>query len=390
MAGMAMRLLALVLAWTSLVEAEWEADLPRRMLSVVEFAQGHPQVFFREINASPLQAVAPEVLAPKRRLSGKAVMPTVVAHGMGDSCYHPGMRSIARGIGSRTGTYATCIPTGNVIMDTVNGFLMTMKENVDVFAARVRADPKLAGGFNAMGFSQGNSIIRGYIQRYNNPPVNSWVSVHGTVMGVAAFPSCFRQGQALGLICRSLAEALGELAYNPIVQGTLFQANYFRDPSRAATKAYLRNSEIAVLNNEDPEHVNASYAINFAKTKRFAMVKAAHDLMVYPNEGEWWGSMADGAFRKVLPMRETKFYKEDLFGLRTADEAGKISFESTEGGHLDFTHEELYGWVDKYFIDMAESEPTNAYLQSRRRALYDWVYTYVVRLAEPSTQAMFI
>jgi hypothetical protein len=37
---------------------------------------------------------------------------------------------------------------------------------VDVFAAKIRADPKLANGFNAVGFSQGNSLIRGYIQKY--------------------------------------------------------------------------------------------------------------------------------------------------------------------------------------------------------------------------------
>jgi hypothetical protein len=39
-------------------------------------------------------------------------------------------------------------------------------KSVDVFAAKIRADPKLANGFNAVGFSQGNSLIRGYIQKY--------------------------------------------------------------------------------------------------------------------------------------------------------------------------------------------------------------------------------
>merc|ERR1712050_624943 len=98
-------------------------------------------------------------------------------------------------------------------MDTINGFIMNMDKSVDVFAAKIRNDPHLSGGVNAIGFSQGNSLIRGYIQKYNDPPVNAFISVHGTVMGVSAFPNCFKQGKPLGLICKALAEVLGDLAY---------------------------------------------------------------------------------------------------------------------------------------------------------------------------------
>ena len=72
--------------------------------------------------------------------------------------------------------------------------------------------------------------------------------------------------------------------------------------------------------------------------------------MVYPNEGEHWGHFADNSYT-VLPMRETAWYKKDLFGLRTADEAGKIMFDSTPGNHLQFTDAELLGFVDKYFLE---------------------------------------
>merc|ERR1712193_289204 len=119
-----------------------------------------------------------------------------------------------------------------IVTDTLNGFLMNMDKSVDVFAEKIRADTNLAGGFNAIGFSQGNSLIRGYIEKYNNPPVSTFISVHGTVMGVAAFPSCFQQGKPLGLICKALAEGLGDLAYNGLVQNILFQAGYYRDAAR--------------------------------------------------------------------------------------------------------------------------------------------------------------
>lgn len=45
---------------------------------------------------------------------------------------------------------------------------------MDEFAKTVQSDPKLAGGFNVVGLSQGGLVVRGYIQQYNNPPVYDW------------------------------------------------------------------------------------------------------------------------------------------------------------------------------------------------------------------------
>ena len=63
-----------------------------------------------------------------------------------------------------------------------------------------------------------------------------------------------------------------------------------------------------------------------------------------------WGHFADGSLTTVLPMKETKWYTDDLFGLKTVDEAGKIQFDTTEGDHLQFTQEQLEGWINKYFV----------------------------------------
>jgi len=196
-----------------------------------------------------------------------------------------------------------------------------------------------------MGFSQGNSVIRGYIQKYNDPPVATFLSVHGTVMGTSSFPQCNPDGSKL---CTDLAELLGDLAYNELVQNILFQANYFRDPQLESSSAYLRTSQIAAWNNAT-RTAPSVWRSNFAKTKKFAMIKALKDTMIFPNEGEWWGQFAPGSFNKVQAMKDTPDYLNNTFGLRTADEAGKLSFETTAGNHLQFTEEQLMGWVDKYF-----------------------------------------
>ena len=166
--------------------------------------------------------------------------PTVTAHGMGDSCFNSGMKEITALIGTTLGTYATCVPTGNRLTDTTNGFLMTMNENVDVFAAKILKDAQLKDGFNCVGFSQGNSLCRGYIQKYNGvgayPAVQNWLSVHGTASGVAGFPNCDPDG-LLGPVCKQLAHLVGDIAYTEATQKLLFQIDYYRDPNRVGIAA---------------------------------------------------------------------------------------------------------------------------------------------------------
>jgi len=88
---------------------------------------------------------------------------------------------------------------------------MTMDANVDAFAANIRKDEKLTKGFNCIGFSQGNSLCRGYLQKYNDPPVINFLSVHGTVAGVAGFPDCDPEG-LLGPACAAIAKLVGDAA----------------------------------------------------------------------------------------------------------------------------------------------------------------------------------
>eukprot|EP01059_Diplonema_ambulator_P027495 TRINITY_DN456_c0_g2_i1.p1 TRINITY_DN456_c0_g2~~TRINITY_DN456_c0_g2_i1.p1 ORF type:complete len:330 (+),score=81.96 TRINITY_DN456_c0_g2_i1:47-991(+) len=278
-------------------------------------------------------------------------LPTVTAHGMGDSCFNRGFKHVTEAIANATGSYAVCIPGApNEPEDTLSGFFVTMNRNVEIFAKKVREDPQLANGFNAAGFSQGNSVIRGYIHMYNDPPVKTFLSVHGTVMGVSGFPECNPAHRFFGPVCDILDDVLGEAAYFEETQDLLFQANYYRDPMRFGDHQYRKNSQIAFWNGEGLT-VNQTYKDNFVKVDRFAMIKAMKDTVVYPNEGEWWGSFAPHTYHTTLTMNETEMYQKDLFGLKTVNEAGKIVFNHTDKNHLDFTEAQLQWWVQNYFLE---------------------------------------
>jgi len=304
------------------------------------------------------------------RLQGEK-LPSVLSHGMGDSCFNNGMKSITARTSQITESYATCIPTAdNLHDDTINGYFLNMDASIEEFASRVKADPALKNGFNAVGFSQGNNLIRGYIARHNDPPINTFISVNGVNAGIGALPYCIpsededtignivmsikaQEASSTKLksskICDALMEVASRKAYTEFSQQHSFQANYWRDPRPEEKENYRKICQLATLNNEGL-FFNSTLNDNFARTNKFVWVMATNDKVVWPPEGEQWGAPnPDDPFNDILPMKLTEWYKKDFFGLRAADEAGKNKFESFAGNHLEFTLEDFDEWVRKYF-----------------------------------------
>eukprot|EP00934_Nitzschia_sp_Nitz4_P001576 Nitzschia sp. Nitz4//scaffold46_size129759//47860//49056//NITZ4_003497-RA/size129759-processed-gene-0.222-mRNA-1//-1//CDS//3329552583//1576//frame0 len=333
----------------------------------------HPTELAQEINQwskqrgllvgdslDPCMLASKSSVVPKHLVSEQ--LPVVFAHGMGDSCFNGGMQRIVNHTSQLLGgVYVTCIPTGDTQSeDTNNGYFLNMDASVDVLAAKIRQDPALQHGFHAIGFSQGNNLVRGYIGRYNDPPVQTFLSVNGVNAGEGAVPYCQpKQQQVASLrsqtssqalswsMCDMLMEQASHKAYTEWAQEKLFQANYWRDPRPVEKEKYEEFSQLARWNNEG--HFNQTYKDNFGKTNHFVWILATDDEMVWPKEGEQWGAPdPSDPFHTIKPMNETEWYVKDLFGLKTAHEAGKFSFESFEGGHLAFEMEDFDRWVATY------------------------------------------
>jgi palmitoyl-protein thioesterase len=331
----------------------------KNLASLLERASRDAESVYKDILASPLTTILPvkDIPTPNKALlsrrSAGSAPPLVLAHGMGDSCFNAGMKQLTEEAGTHIGTYSTCIPTGdNKIEDTINGFLLNLDKSIDVFAAKVRNDTNLKDGFNVFALSQGNLIIRGYIEKYNSPPVKTFVSGWGPVLGVAGFPQCPPGNPILGPICSAIAEVLGDLAYEKVIQDVLFQAAMYRDPLKVNTTQYKENSMLADLDNRGTMN-HSSYNSNFEITNRWVMIRGLKDTMVWPNEGEWWYLPSEdpddwNKNQDVEPMNKTSLYKTDAFGLKTVDRAGKLFYESVDGNHMQFTMPEFYQWCDKW------------------------------------------
>lgn len=328
------------------------SGLPTKLAAFMSRAEADPTGVAKQLREEFAATVATPI-GKSPNIAGNLTLPIVVTHGMGDSCFNPGMKSITKASGEHGGVYATCVPTGkNDIEDTINGFLLNMDKSVDVFAATVRADPNLKNGFNAFGLSQGNNLIHGYQLKYNDPPVVSFVSICGINGGVAAFPNCGPGAPVIGSICEEIAEVLGPAADLEIVQDVLFQANYYRDPKATHNESYMANNQLAQWNGEG-KTVNASYKTNFLKTTTNVWVKGTLDTVVWPRESEQWqspdSSAADPFKAPILKMENTNWYTSDAFGLKTAAEDQKMFYEEFKGEHIRMTEVELFSWISKYF-----------------------------------------
>jgi len=267
-------------------------------------------------------------------------------HGMGDFAKNPsGMVPLAVEISLYLGgAYVLNVQIGeSIAADILNGFIMNLDDQVDYFAKIVQSDSKLSRGFNAVGYSQGNLIIRGYVERYNDPPVLNFISMHGPLAGIGGFPGCSIDTS----LCRAFSELLDDFAYKPFVQNNLAQANYFRDPLKIPQ--YLEGDRfLADINNEVT--LSATYKSNWSSLKSVCLVKATADTVVIPNESEWLGFFEDGSFDRIWEFTETPWYLQDSFGLRSLHSSGRVSFNTTDGDHLDFDTDFLLELVGTYFL----------------------------------------
>ncbi|XP_061870612.1 palmitoyl-protein thioesterase 1 isoform X2 [Colius striatus] len=257
----------------------------------------------------------------------------------GDSCCNPqSMGYIKRIVEKKIpGIYVLSLKIGNnLVQDVENSFFMNVNDQVREVCRQLAGDPRLKGGYNAMGFSQGGQFLRAVAQRCPSPPMLTLISVGGQHQGVFGFPRCPGESSH---VCDWIRRALALGAYTPAVQEHLVQAEYWHDPLKE--EDYRKNSIfLADINQE--RGINETYKKNLMALKKFVMVKFLNDTMVDPPISEWFGFYKSGQAKETVPLQETVLYTEDRLGLQQMDKAGKLVFLGVKGDHLHFSEEWFY------------------------------------------------
>lgn len=82
----------------------------------------------------------------------------------------------------------------------------------------------LKNGFNAIGISQGGQFLRAYVERCNDPPVRTLITLGSQHQGVMALPGCPTDSTEC-----SLWNSLMKFGvYNPLVHHRVVQAQYYK------------------------------------------------------------------------------------------------------------------------------------------------------------------
>merc|ERR1712012_762313 len=116
---------------------------------------------------------------------------------------------------------------GNLLTDTESGFFRDTNRQIREGCQMIAEDTELAGGYNAIGFSQGGQFLRAVAQRCPNPPMKNLVTIAGQHQGAFGIPGC--PGESMEL-CNIMREHLHIGAYVDLVQNSLVQAQYWHDP----------------------------------------------------------------------------------------------------------------------------------------------------------------
>nr|CAD2177767.1 unnamed protein product [Meloidogyne enterolobii] len=281
-----------------------------------------------------------------------APIPVVIWHGMGDSCCNPlSMYYIKKLIQTNIpGIYVKSVMLGNnVVEDVEKGFFSNMNEQINIVCEMLKEDVNLLKGYNAIGFSQGGLFMRAIAQRCPYPPIRNLISVGGPQQGVFGLPHC--SGSVA--ICDTIRHLLDYGAYETFIQRTIVQAQFWHDPNKR--KEYQRkNIFLTDLNCETT--CNSTYKNNLLKLKNFVLIKFLKDEKMQPKQTSWFGFYAENDTNTIIPMEKTRLYQEDLIGLKTLEESGRLHFLSINGEHLHlppgvFTKE----IINKYLKDNSKN-----------------------------------
>ncbi|XP_054284983.1 lysosomal thioesterase PPT2 homolog [Macrosteles quadrilineatus] len=193
-------------------------------------------------------------------------------------------------------------------------------------------------GIHLIGYSQGGLIARGILEKYPDHNVHNFISLsspQGGEYGVK-FLHLFYPDVAL-------KEAY-ELFYSHVGQLTSV-GNYWNDPHHQ--DLYFKfNNFLPLINNEADDYQD-EFKRGIAKLRNLVLIGGPDDGVISPWQSSQFGCYDEN--EDVIDMFDRDIYKQDLFGLKTLDEAGKLTRYMVAGVPHHKWHSNL-SVIDHYIL----------------------------------------
>lgn len=169
-------------------------------------------------------------------------------------------------------------------------------------------------GINLVGYSQGGLLARTILQRFPGHNVRNFISLSSPQAG--QYGTQFLHLFFPNLVCQTAYE----LFYSKIGQHTSI-GNYWNDPHHQELY-YKYSTFLPYVNNEKNSTKMPMYKQGLTKLERMVLVGGPEDGVITP-----WQSSHFGYYdvnETVIDMRDRRIYKDDLIGLKTLDESGRL------------------------------------------------------------------
>ncbi|KAK9667976.1 hypothetical protein RND81_13G025400 [Saponaria officinalis] len=245
-------------------------------------------------------------------------LPFILLHGVREACSHNRLTFFTTSLAAWSNSNGTCLEIGSGVKTSM---FRRLDQQVAYACNQIKSMEHLKNGYNLIGVSQGAIIGRGIIEMCaDTPQVNNFISLGGPQAGVASFPRC---------------------------NNWIAPSGYLRLPNNH--RRYLKGCRyLPEINNEREGQRNITYKNRFSNLANLVLIKFESDTVLVPKETSWFGFYEDGSFDKILPTKETNWYKEDWFGLKTLDEARKIHYVSVPGGHVEISWSNTIQYIIPY------------------------------------------
>ena len=268
-----------------------------------------------------------------------SMYPIAIFHGIVDSCKMKNTSMLVDDLKRDLGVHVECIEIGNGYMDSV---FMPILKQVEYACDQIKSNPNFQGKFNVLGISQGTLIGRYIIEKCDmKGQVVKYMSFYGPQMGIGSIPKI-----NCGVVCEFLNNITAPIAYNLI--NAIAPCGYFRYRYDQETFE-KKNVFLKMLNNENEEKDMEIYN-RFTSLEKVKIIKSKQDTVITPRESSWF-EFYDKEGRKIVPLKDSDFYKNDNIGLRKLIEEGKVTFTEFREEHVLYNIVEYFEEIVPFFKD---------------------------------------
>lgn len=236
-----------------------------------------------------------------------------------------------------------------------SGLLFNTHDQAEYFRKEVETDPKLQNGFNVIAHSHAGLVVRYYIERYNNPPVHTYISYGTPQQGVFGMPGTLDDHfEWLNV----LEERAHQILYSWSFQQYVPFAGYWHDTLHYDD--YIKKAVfLPCLNNEIDHEYAAFFKANLCRLSNMVLIMSQYEQTIEPAISCHFGFYKKGSKSEIEQIQDTELYQRDTIGLRTLHEHGKLHLRYAQCPHYSFPEDEK-NFVENTVPFLLSREHSNA------------------------------